>query len=948
MFGPKGLLLAGGLLAGRFIVGKIRGGNAEDESEGTQTPDRNSSAGASEPHAAAHAERLEAERAAAAEALAAERAAREAAERRARDAERIAEQRLKAEAERRARERSEAEAREVAARAEAERRAREEREAAAAAAAKAEKALREQAELAEAERRAAEERRAQEEARRAAEAQAAQAARTAQAAAAAVLGDPDPGASDHSAASGALPDAELLDRLRAGASLRANELQVLAGSQRSPTASSGGEASATERDEAERPPLIAEGQGKVEKRLLEAAEMGSVRRIVVAVKVHHADVNTQGRDGLGGLHLAAREGHVDAVACLLSLGANADVADEQGRTPLMWAAEEGHDAVVKLLAGAGASLTATDNNNRSVAHVCAQNGNLGVLRTLVEERGLSVASIPAPPVAEYIVTTACRAGAADVTAYLVQQQRMSPNVQEGDGTGPLAAAAVHSSEGCVRALLEAGADVNIADKLGATPASLAARHGNVNILRILIDRGAKLNTQDAVRGWTPLHNAVAARHSDVTILSVLVERCPALLQAQDSEGLTPRALADMLTHFDASHFLRDKERAKGIGQDDPADSKRAMLAGSMASQPVKSMSFNLRSQQRAGISSTALRNRQLGLEGEDAGPESPSQVRTFVEDAAKAGDGAAKVPLMGRLQSLKGSDFAARAAAAPQDGERRTSTDSVGSQGHVMALGRKKALAALSFRRTSGAGGSRPLPGRAATVATGGVTWRTGLDHQPLVAFGGRAVIPDVNPVERMLRKYSTSHRLIKSNQLKSALKGVKHDADKEEEARKAALSQRRAQDSAHTAHSKGSLTAVPEDAQAALAPLSEGEEDWEDSDMEHSKHARDVGVDKDGTALTSPGEEDALGRDAHPDAETRTGPVPRRRAKSPPARPSDGAPDSDEEDGMVPTLGKQAAAAAAGGDEESDDEEVPLFMSPLARRVSMQATSMQAALAKK
>jgi ankyrin repeat protein len=43
-------------------------------------------------------------------------------------------------------------------------------------------------------------------------------------------------------------------------------------------------------------------------------------------------------------------------------------------------------------------------------------------------------------------------------------------------------------------LIDAGADVNAANRLGRTPVHIAARWGNPECLRILIDAGANLRT----------------------------------------------------------------------------------------------------------------------------------------------------------------------------------------------------------------------------------------------------------------------------------------------------------------------------------------------------------------------------------------------------------------------------------------------------------------------
>lgn len=59
----------------------------------------------------------------------------------------------------------------------------------------------------------------------------------------------------------------------------------------------------------------------------------------------------------------------------------------------------------------------------------------------------------------------------------------------------------------LRFVIEAGADVNMADSFGLTPLHYAAMHGHSTMINILLTYGADPNVQDNV-GWTPLHFAI--------------------------------------------------------------------------------------------------------------------------------------------------------------------------------------------------------------------------------------------------------------------------------------------------------------------------------------------------------------------------------------------------------------------------------------------------------
>ncbi|KAL7755373.1 hypothetical protein ACKLNR_014471 [Fusarium oxysporum f. sp. zingiberi] len=75
------------------------------------------------------------------------------------------------------------------------------------------------------------------------------------------------------------------------------------------------------------------------------------------------------------LMIASYYGHHEIVKLLLEKGANVEVNDNRGCTPLLWAAAEGHEAVVKLLLEKGANVEAKDNCGRTPLQVATDYGH---------------------------------------------------------------------------------------------------------------------------------------------------------------------------------------------------------------------------------------------------------------------------------------------------------------------------------------------------------------------------------------------------------------------------------------------------------------------------------------------------------------------------------------------------------------------------------------------
>lgn len=118
-------------------------------------------------------------------------------------------------------------------------------------------------------------------------------------------------------------------------------------------------------------------------------------------------------------------------------------------------------------------------------------------------------------------------------------------------TTPLAVAAVSGTEADVSRLLAAGARPDDTDVV-LTPLMSAARRGEVGIMRALIDAGADVNRHDTRNHWTPLLHALHKEQGGAAAL--LLERgadpneaggsgeTPLMLAALDNDTATVSAL----------------------------------------------------------------------------------------------------------------------------------------------------------------------------------------------------------------------------------------------------------------------------------------------------------------------------------------------------------------------------------------------------------------------
>ncbi|MGA9768867.1 MAG: ankyrin repeat domain-containing protein [Blastocatellia bacterium] len=83
-----------------------------------------------------------------------------------------------------------------------------------------------------------------------------------------------------------------------------------------------------------------------------------------------------------GLIAAARTGHAGTVRDMITSGANVNVKDEHGNTPLIEAARNGHDDVVRTLLAAGADSKITNDDGQTALILARLGGHEDVVMAL--------------------------------------------------------------------------------------------------------------------------------------------------------------------------------------------------------------------------------------------------------------------------------------------------------------------------------------------------------------------------------------------------------------------------------------------------------------------------------------------------------------------------------------------------------------------------------------
>lgn len=277
--------------------------------------------------------------------------------------------------------------------------------------------------------------------------------------------------------------------------------------------------------------------------LHDAAARGDLDAIRVLLD-HGADVN--GRNSFSGgtpLHAAIapklRPGLLKpTVELLLARGANLEVKDNDGRTPLYAAAEGSTAEAVELLLSRGANVNARNTAQQTPLHAV-------VAKAWHDKREIAALLLTKHPdvnaknVVGYTplhllakmrlgltadeVRGTTHPAAADARRLLKDQVEAARlliasgaivDARDDNNSTALHWAAWSNSEAVAELLLSSGADKNARDKFGGTPLHKAAEEGSLEVAALLVRAGADLAARD-ILNRTPLGSALRYRKQEV-------------------------------------------------------------------------------------------------------------------------------------------------------------------------------------------------------------------------------------------------------------------------------------------------------------------------------------------------------------------------------------------------------------------------------------------------
>jgi cytohesin len=254
---------------------------------------------------------------------------------------------------------------------------------------------------------------------------------------------------------------------------------------------------------------------------------------------------------------AAKKGDTEAVKQHLAAGADVNAKTDNGMTPLHDAAYRGHKEIAELLIDKGADVNSKDKYGTTPLHMAASNGDKEIAELLINNGADVNAKVLSGKFKEKTpLDLAIRFKRPETADLLRKHGGKTADWLKAEDSIHIAAKAGHIE--AVKKHLADGAGVNAIGKFRkASPLYMAAYSYNAEATKFLLENGADVDQLDFEKE-TALHTA--AYHSyhgegDVSVVALLVDR-GSKINAISDRGLTPLDLAIMAGTPEVSDLLR--------------------------------------------------------------------------------------------------------------------------------------------------------------------------------------------------------------------------------------------------------------------------------------------------------------------------------------------------------------------------------------------------------
>ena len=267
---------------------------------------------------------------------------------------------------------------------------------------------------------------------------------------------------------------------------------------------------------------------EADRNLISAASLGDIARVKDSLN-SGANVNIKDDNGQTPLYLAANGGYTSVVALLLDRGGDAGATTSAGATPLMVAALRNYTDIVKLLIARKASVDFAAHNGSTALMWAAVGGHPEIIKLLLD----SGAQVNKKTVEGFTALHTAISSDRKEAVKLLLEKGADPNSVAGkDQKTPLIFGVEKGSDDIVGLLISGGANADLKDNYGKSALDYASGTAKIAIAkRILpVSKEIRPETADIL-----IRNAIETGDNDI-IKAVLAKK-PAIPEPDRKNAL---------------------------------------------------------------------------------------------------------------------------------------------------------------------------------------------------------------------------------------------------------------------------------------------------------------------------------------------------------------------------------------------------------------------------
>ncbi len=305
--------------------------------------------------------------------------------------------------------------------------------------------------------------------------------------------------------------------------------------------------------------------------LMMASERNLANVVSEIILTRQVDINKKNKEGYTALSIAIKEGNIEVAKLLhkngavpgniieaailsdikisrdlLKNGADIEMRNDSGMTPLLVAFLSDDYSLASFLLENGADINARDYYGMTPVLAAAMLNNATLTSLAIEHKANILAKDinGLTPLMFFVFS-----GNLHAIELIVKYDKASVNSIDNNKNSPVVMAVCRGDKRMTQKLIEHGANLN--SRYSKKALNIAVYSGNLDLAAILLQNGARVNAKD-INGVPPL--IVAVSKNDYATAKFLIEN-GARINVKDSSGFTPLDYAKKFSNEDMLRLL---------------------------------------------------------------------------------------------------------------------------------------------------------------------------------------------------------------------------------------------------------------------------------------------------------------------------------------------------------------------------------------------------------